>query len=306
LEHAARDLRAIPRAGAVLFSQRKLALTSFVLTAYTLTFFAHWHSSAGANTKALVMVDEDRRSVERINGQVLNAHPAQKGHWPATFTFEGEKNCTATAVGRWVLLTAAHCVQPGQQFVLFAKERTIDVECDQHRDYPTNVSADFSLCLLDSPLPSSIPGKFERIGMTADLVRPKNRLLLLGYGCTSNVGEKDFGNLYQEFAAIVALSLVPSVIGPMYIQTEGGAAVCFGDSGGGAYWVESEQQITGRRLLVGVNSRGNINKVSLISSTTTQPFIEWADSWLKAARKSRNNNDIAICGFPGPEDHCRM
>jgi hypothetical protein len=230
----------------------------------------------------------------QAEGQVLNASPAQREHWPATFVFlTREGSCTATAVGRRVVITAAHCIRNGQRATVVAGDKNTTLTCHHHPKYPRDISADFALCLVDSPLPGP-DGGFERVNNDASLIRQGGQLMLLGYGCTTNRGQRDFGRLYQGLATIADPPLEPS-----YILTVGGAAVCYGDSGGGAYWVASPQAIAGSRLFVAVNSRGDINTYSWLSNTATSAFMDWARGWASGL-------GVAICGVYGSEDHCRQ
>jgi hypothetical protein len=259
--------------------------------------------------ETVFLLDEaERLAAPRLNGQVFGggAQPAQDAVWPVTFSFRSsEKNCTATAVGRKVLLLAAHCVAQGKNLVLvsnkFLTTGRAELECEQHPDYAarTDISADYALCLLSSPLDDP-PVGFERIAKGKDITQSGQRLLLLGYGCTMQTGEKDFGNLYEGYATAGSSSF-----GANYFLTTGGAAVCTGDSGGGIYWIKDEADIRSTRLLVGVSSRGDIKTQSWISSTSTASFLSWASDWVLKARKKQTNATIAICGLDEAEDFCR-
>jgi hypothetical protein len=77
--------------------------------------------------------------------------------------------------------------------------------------------------------------------------------------------------------------------------TVDGAALCFGDGGGGAYVMTDVRG--GNRVLVGVNSRSDLTKRSWVSVTHSQLFLEWARSWAAA-------NEAGICGLQG-ETFCR-
>jgi len=239
------------------------------------------------------MLDESARQSSSPEGQVLNAVPALPGDWPATFVFLTEGGgCTSTAIGRKVVITAAHCVRDRQDARVVVGNTGVALSCYHHPDYLRDISADYALCLLDSSLPNLDSG-FERINSSRDIIRPPARLLLLGYGCTTNQGQRDFGKLYQGFSTVEENSAAN-----LYIHTKGGAAGCFGDSGGGAYWIESEQEIKGKRLLVGITSKGDVSTNSWLSSTAATSFFGWARSW--AADRA-----VTICGVPGPEDNCR-
>jgi hypothetical protein len=240
------------------------------------------------------MLDVTKQAPTRTDGQVLKARPAAPGVWPSTFVFKTASGdgCTSTAVGASVILTAAHCVPDSQSArIHLDADRSFPLVCNHHPKYNDDPSIDFALCLLDGTLPSSDFGSgFERINTDPDLVRAGS-IMLLGYGCTTNTGDRDFGNLYNEFAEIKNST-------PGYIHTQGGAALCFGDSGGGWFWIRSSDEITGVRKLVGVNSQGDVHDNSYLSNTAIPIFIDWARNW-------RIDSSVAICGIRGSEDNCR-
>lgn len=254
---------------------------------------------AQQSQETIKMVDDFSKlsgvSMSQPEGQIIYGTIAQRDHWPATLVFlTAQGACTATAVGRRVVLTAAHCVEDGQTGTVTVSTAgtTATLTCSHHPMYLNEISADYALCLTGSPLPYFGTG-YERISTDPNLISVNSQILLLGYGCTTNVGQRDFGNLYHGFAQARRADH-----GRMYFLTKGGAAVCFGDSGGGAYWVESPDNVAGRRLLVAINSRGDISTNSWLSKTWAEDFLVWARQW--SAERS-----VSICGVSGPEDNCR-
>src|SRR5262249_10512186 len=154
--------------------------------------------------------------------------------WPATFIFKNPVDgglCTSTAIGPRVILTAAHCIPDGAQGEIEADSKDINVTCNRHPRYPENAAADFSLCLAADAL-AKPEGGFEKISNDKTLIAIGDKLLLLGYGCiAANEQERTFGVLYQGEASVEALPSEQKA----FIRTKGGAAVCFGDSGGGVF-----------------------------------------------------------------------
>src|SRR5512145_2693126 len=62
--------------------------------------------------------------------QIIGGRRSNPADWPATFAFS---NCTSTAIGSRVLLTAAHCVGHGANGKLeIPGKKDIDVECAHH------------------------------------------------------------------------------------------------------------------------------------------------------------------------------
>jgi hypothetical protein len=222
-----------------------------------------------------------------VQPKVIGASPANPGSWPSTLTFRTpDGGCTATAVGERVVLTAAHCVSDGQVGVL---PGAITVTCAHHPEYPERISADFALCLADKPLPF---GPYERVDTDPARVAVGATATLLGYGCIREGGiDRSFGTLYQGTAPIASVH-----VDDFYTVTRGGAAVCFGDSGGAAYLPPGSAG--GTRTLFAVNSRGDISRWSWLSTTSHTRFVGWARTWSAG-------HAAAICGLDPGAANCR-
>jgi len=236
-----------------------------------------------------------QQSPRIAKGQVLRANPAIQADWPATFIFVNRKGdfCTATAVGPNVVLTAAHCIPDDAQALVASGDTNTLITCKHHPAYPANPAADFALCRAADAL-SRPEGGFEKVNIDVTLLKIGNDLLLLGYGCIAeNASERTFGVLYEGPATIRQLPLEQSA----FIQTEGGAALCSGDSGGGAYHFLDDGKTI--RRLVGVNAQGDVHTRSLIAATSTNLFLDWARGWSK-------DNAAGICGVEQPLAGCKQ
>ncbi|THK35600.1 trypsin-like serine protease [Ensifer sp. MPMI2T] len=212
--------------------------------------------------------------------------------WPATFIFKATgSGCTATAVGERVVITAAHCVgNAARGTVRVNNDIAVGLQCFHHPGYPANETTDFALCLTDSGM-TDIP--FEVISTAIAYPRLGHDVVLLGFGCTQAGGhDGSFGTLFEGKAKVVRRPDGRDID----TITKGGAAVCFGDSGGASYF-----QLTSngnRRALVAINSRGDINKFSFLSTLATPEFVSWAVEWA-------NQRNVAICGLDVEANGCR-
>jgi hypothetical protein len=229
-----------------------------------------------------------------VSGQVIGGREADPALWPATFVFRNSlgAGCTATAVSGRVILLAAHCIANGSSGVVTLRGQDIPLTCEYHPNYPADISADFALCLTQGFL-NTPSGGFETL--EPEPLRPAQNesVVLLGYGCLTVGGaDHNFGVLYSGDARI---SDVRDKTG--FIQTQGGAAVCFGDSGGGAYYYKNASG-TLRRLFA-VNARGNIAQISYLARTASPTFTIWARDW--AARQG-----VELCGLHASTLNCRQ
>jgi trypsin len=234
--------------------------------------------------------------------QIIGGNPASSSDWPATFIFINSAGvgCTATVIGSRVLLTAAHCITNQATGSISLGDLKANVVCDQNPRYPNDISSDFALCRIDKALPKLGNG-FEKVNTTDSKIPSKGqKVTLLGYGCiTVGGGDRNFGTLYYGEATVTQTPQQD-----LYLVTHGdpsgqggSAAVCFGDSGGGAYYAVNP---TGTiRRLFGVNSRGDIDTNSWIATTANSVFIDWARTWA-------SNNNIRICGLHPDAQDCRQ
>lgn len=220
---------------------------------------------------------------------IINGKPASFANWPATLIFVTNTGfCTSTAVGGRVLLTAAHCVEDGSEGLIKSEKVSIKVSCRHHPDYATNYTADVAVCSTDADIPVKY---YERVNTSSQRVIVDQSATLIGYGCRQPGGGGPSQALYEGTSTITKVPASQEI--NHYVETKGGAAVCFGDSGGAAFIFDGPL-----RFVFGVNSRGDIGTRSLITSTHRPEIITFIKSQAALVQSK-------ICGVDAEAVKCR-
>lgn len=191
--------------------------------------------------------------------------------------------CSSVLVGPRVIATASHCL---------GEERTGKIEwnnggfnkivCQTQAGPLEDQKLKIALCLLDK----EVAGKPERVNSDARLLRVNTTVHLVGYGCQRPGGiDARVGSLSVGEASL----LVPSQIDEQsQVATTEGAAVCFGDAGGGVYIYRSDAP--GDRVLVGLSVQGDLANKTIVSLTSSKAFLSWAENWAA-------ENGVTVCGL---------
>lgn len=219
---------------------------------------------------------------------LINGQPADPKDWPASmYSSQGNSRCTSTVVGERVLLIAAHCVNNGASARFSVKGETYNAVCTHSPNYRRNTTADWALCLIDKAVP---PLPFENVNMKASLLALGDELTLTGYGCVKPGGGGGNDGVYRIGKAFI--TDLPNG-SSNDIVTQKGAALCYGDSGGPAFKVDGSA-----RVLVSVNSRGDIRSTSYLVATHTEMAQEFFKAWTE-------KNNVQICGMHESAQGCR-
>src|SRR6202795_3078492 len=169
--------------------------------------------------------------------------------------------CTATAIARDLLLTAAHCMQPGADYKLVASEPGQDPvlkdilrierepQFDLKRLFGHLATADVALLKLAQPLPPKIPA--ARIGGETEPVAVGDAFVVAGYGVTVRGDGRTGGTV--RAATLVATgqpgSLQIRLFDPKTKGDSPGLGACGGDSGAPVF-----RDKDGRMVVIGVVS----------------------------------------------------
>lgn len=221
----------------------------------------------------------------KIEPALINGNPVDPKDWPTIFvTTQGSARCTGTVIGPKVLQLAAHCVGNGKTSSFVKDSIKYVGTCTHHSGYKADPTSDYALCLLDKEV--ALPW-YETI--TDKEVAMGEDLLLLGFGCTRPDGSNgNDGILRAGLAKVVELPLDDNDI-----VTEGGAALCFGDSGSSAFMKVNDQY-----KVAAINSRGDIQTTSYLPAVYTDSAKEFYSKW--AAEKK-----VEICGVTKDAKLCR-
>jgi hypothetical protein len=163
--------------------------------------------------------------------------------------------CTGTAIARDLVLTAAHCLEPGGGYTVVVPEqgrrpraaRVTGFERHPDFDAATAVAmretADVALVKLAEPLPPRIvPAPLG----ARDYFLIGDRFVIAGFGIDFIRGDRSFGTLKSALLMTVRhpSSLQLRLADPLTKGEQSGLGACSGDSGGPVF------EDTGNRLLL--------------------------------------------------------
>lgn len=226
-----------------------------------------------------------------FDSRLINGTPADLKDWPSSvYASMSGSRCTATVVGERTLLIAAHCAGNGAKASFKVGTNQYSSTCTQAPQYNGNDTADWTLCLIDKVVTGT---QYEMVNAESSRVAVGQELTLTGYGCTKPGGSGGNDGIYRVGTAKV--TRIPSG-NNNDIVTKGGGALCFGDSGGPAFLVDSN---TNSRWVVGVNSRGDISTTSYLSSVSTSAALQFVKDWAQ-------KNNQQICGIHSGATGCRQ
>lgn len=219
-------------------------------------------TSARAGALCFIAALSTAAAIAPAAAMVGGAQPAADGPGRSVVMILGSHGtaCTATAIARDLLLTAAHCVEPGADYKLVDLERRQpalkdiarierDPQFDLKRLFGHLATADVALIKLAEPLPAKIPP--VPLGGEEEPVSVGDALVVAGYGVTVR-GDGRTGGTVRS-ATLVATGVPGTLQIRLYDpRTKGASAglgACAGDSGAPAFRARD-----GRIVVIGVVS----------------------------------------------------
>jgi len=212
---------------------------------------------------------------QAVGIQLIGGTPAAPKAHEEVVRIIGEGSCTATLVGPRVIVTAAHCAEPGDLVDFTYKGKPYAAKIVHSALYET-YNHDLAVGILPAAVTDAKPMTIAGAATEGDT------LTLMGYGCTkpNGTGGND-GILRVGTTTVVDRD-------SLFLESfseEDEAALCFGDSGGPAFI-----QTAGKLTLVGINSAGNIRDTNLntrLDSSTSRKFLAEVEKVLS----------VQICGI---------
>jgi secreted trypsin-like serine protease len=222
---------------------------------------------------------------------LIGGRPADPKDWPASvYISSGGGRCTATVIGPHVLITAAHCVSNGGTATFAVLANRYSAKCTHSKAYSGNSTADYALCKIDKMV-EGIP--YESVLLDPNVLKVGSEIMLTGYGCVRRGGGGGNDGIYRIGEAKV--TKLPSGSNNDIVTDRQSVALCFGDSGGPAFYYLDKT----KRVVISINSRGNIADTSYLSALFTTEGVRFMNAW------QQGNDMVGICGLSTGVVGCR-
>ncbi len=184
--------------------------------------------------------------------------------------------CSAAVIARDLVLTAAHCVQPGADYaavvfdggapsVVKATRIVLHPRFDPSLFKARKPSPDLAIVKLSAPLPASFrTAKIEREPFQP---KPGDRFTLAGFGVTSESDPQSAGKIRS--VSLPAIGNTIDSTGIIMVRLSAGAekttGACIGDSGGPVFRAEKLAAIIGFATGRGDRECGSVTGATLVA-----------------------------------------
>lgn len=209
------------------------------------------------------------------DSRLINGKPVDPGTYKEVVRIRSDgAGCTATVVGPRAIITAAHCAKTGGIATFTIDGKNYNATMTRSPVYPGQ-DHDVSVGVVDQEITGVEPAT---VGGTAT---QGMGLILLGYGCINpGGGGGNDGVLRIGESTVVEFSGFD-----MVSRKAGGAALCFGDSGGPAFYMGRS-----KKFLIGINSKGNIQDTNYNTRLDHQESTKFLQNFTQ-------QNSLKICGI---------
>lgn len=212
---------------------------------------------------------EVNRTDDGIKPTLINGSEVPRSDWLEVVRI-GQRSCTGTVVGRNAVITAAHCDRNGGRNTLeIFNGSNISYRVIHHPRYRNGSGWDVAVLVLDTEtdVRAATVGVDYTFSKGADVD-------ILGYGCTRpGGGGGNDGILRFGESKIVGFTGTDAISS----WRPGGAALCFGDSGGPMF-ADGSNSGSSRRKLIAVNSKGNIRDTNYNMRLDLPEVRDWLQS----------------------------
>ena len=206
---------------------------------------ADFEASSGLGILEVNVMDDGKIVPTLINGKGVD-----RSEWKEVVRIGG-RSCTGTIVGKNCAITAAHCGGNNSRSYLEIHDvGRIDYRVIHMPQYRGQSNFDLAVLVFDSETDI----KPARVGTDYQFAQGAD-VDILGYGCTRPGGSGGNDGILRFGESKVAGFTGTDVITQW---RPGGAALCFGDSGGPMMADKSDESSSDVNTLIAVNSKGNI------------------------------------------------